>query len=80
MWKSVRGGVGKCWGTCGKVCWGVGKVKGDMGRNVRVWKSVGKVRGDVGNVEKCVEVKGEVRGGVGKCWGSVEKCVEVWVR
>ena len=24
----------KCWGRCGKVCWGVGKVRGDAGRNV----------------------------------------------
>ena len=24
MWGSVGGGVGKCWGRCGKMCWDVG--------------------------------------------------------
>ena len=27
-------GVGKCGGRCEKVCWGVGKVRGDVGRSV----------------------------------------------
>ena len=31
MW-GVR--VGKCWGRCEKVCWGVGEVRGDVGRGV----------------------------------------------
>ena len=43
MWGSVGGGVGKCWGNCGKVCWGVEKVREDVGRSV-------------GGVGKCVEV------------------------
>ena len=38
----VGGGVRKCWGTCGKVCWGVGEVRGEVS---------GKVRGDVGREE-----------------------------
>ena len=25
------GGVGKCWGRCEKVCWGVAEVRGDVG-------------------------------------------------
>ena len=28
------GGMVKCWGRCGKVCWGVGEVSGDGG----VWE------------------------------------------
>ena len=35
VWKSV-------WGECGKVCWGVGRVRGE------VWGVWGKVRKDVG--------------------------------
>ena len=34
------GGVGKCWGRCGKACWDVGKM----------WKSVG---GSVEVLGKC---------------------------
>ena len=43
MWGSVLG----CGGRCGKVRWGVKKVRGDVGRSV-------------GGVGKCVEVWGEV--------------------
>ena len=44
VWKTVRGGVWKCWGRCGKVCWGVGKVSlcGERCRGVEkcvgVWR------------------------------------------
>ena len=41
MWESV---LGECGGD-GKVCWGVGEVRGDVG----VW---GEVRGDVDGVNK----------------------------
>ena len=38
------GNVGKCWGRCGKVCWGMGKIKGNEGKSVRgmgkMWQSV----------------------------------------
>ena len=37
----------KCWGRCGKVCWGVGKVRGDVGRLGR-------------GVGKCVRLWGKV--------------------
>ena len=29
--KEKRGGVKKCGGMCGKVCWGVGEVRKDVG-------------------------------------------------
>ena len=41
MWE---GGVEKYWGRCGKVCWGVRKVRVDVGRGV----------------EKCVRLWGKV--------------------
>ena len=55
VWKSVLGcgvgvdvgGVGKCWGRCEKVCWGVGEVREDVGR------SVGE------GVRKCIGVWGK---------------------
>ena len=53
-------GVGKCWGRCGKVCWGEETWEGEE-------KGVGKRWGGVGGL-------GEVRG-VEKCGGDVEKCV-----
>ena len=37
VWGNVLGcggGVEKYWGRCGKVCWGVRKVRGDEGRGV----------------------------------------------
>ena len=40
-------GVEKCWGRCGKVCWGVRKVRGDVGRLGR-------------GVGKCVRLWGKV--------------------
>ena len=46
MWGSVLGCGGRCGkvlGRCGEVCWGVEKVRGDVGRGV-------------GGVGKCVEV------------------------
>ena len=57
--------VGKCWGRCEKVCWGVGEVKGDVGIGVR------GVRTCCGRCEK-------VCWGVGKCWEGVRKCVGMW--
>ena len=32
--------MGKCLGRCGKVCWGVTKVKRDVGKCVKVWEEV----------------------------------------
>ena len=34
-----------CWdvGTCGKVCWGVGKVRGGVGKCVGMWGSGAEV-------------------------------------
>ena len=52
---------GSVWGECGKVVWGVGKVRGDVGRGMGFW---GKVRGDVKGVKKWWESAGR---GMGKC-------------
>ena len=41
------GSVGKCGENCGKVCWGVGEMKGDVERGVGkcagVWKRCGEM-------------------------------------
>ena len=51
----VRGDVGKFWGRYGKVCWGVGKVRGDVGRGVgKCWERSGKMCWSVGEVGKDV--------------------------
>ena len=37
VWGEVREAVGKCWGRCGQVCWGVGglgEVREDVARGV----------------------------------------------
>ena len=31
------------WGRCGKVCWGVEKIKGNEEKSVGVWGRCGKV-------------------------------------
>ena len=92
VWKSVLGvgvegdvgGVGKCWGRCEKVCWGVGEsvleVKREVGRGVGGREKVlGEVRESVlgcgevvGRCEKVCWNKGEVGGDVGECWGRCE--------
>ena len=60
MWKSV-------WGECGKVCWCMRKVKGE------VWGSVEKVKGDVETVKKC--------GGMcGRVYRVSVECVGAWGR
>ena len=65
MWRSVGRGVGK-------VYWGVGKVREDVGRGVG--RSVLACRGGVGKCwGRCVEC-GEV---LGEVWG---KCIGVWGR
>ena len=51
LWESVWG---EC-GGCGKVCWGVGEMKKDVGG----WR---EVRGDVGCVKKCDGRCGRVYG------------------
>ena len=69
VWGSVLG----C-GRCGKVCWGVGKVRGDVRRGVgkgkgrcgKVCWGVGKVRGDV---------RRGVRKGKGRCGKVLMGCV-----
>ena len=56
VWESVFGGMKKFWGKCGKVCCGVGKVRG---------KCREKCRGcgeECWGIGKCVE-------GMGKCVG-----------
>ena len=62
------GGVGKYWGRCEKVCWGVGEsmleVKGDVERGVR-------------GREK---VLGEVRESILGCGEGVRKCVGIGER
>ena len=63
----MKGGVGKCWGRCEKVCWGEGEVKGDVGKGV-------------GGVRTCWGRCGKVCWGVGKCWEGVRKCVGMWER
>ena len=83
MWESVLD-VGENEERCGKVFWGVRKVRGDLGgvrKGDRVWREVwGCVRKCVGvwgrcgkrvgvGVGKCARVWGNVGGGVGKCWG-----------
>ena len=65
-----KGGVGKCWGRCvgcgnwgkcEKLCWGVGKVREDVGRGVgKCVRGVKKCWGRCGGCEK-------VCWGVGKC-------------
>ena len=42
------------WGRCGKVCWGVGKIRGDVGKCVGVgvgkcWERCGEVYWGMGN-------------------------------
>ena len=51
MWESV-------WGERGKVCWGVGEVRRDVGKGMGVW-------GEMGVVKKC-------GGGMGKFGVSVD--------
>ena len=56
-------------GRCGKVWWGVGMVKGDVGRSV----------GGVEGCGKCREMLREVWGSVLGCGGRCEKLLgEVW--
>ena len=71
--------MGDCvWGECGKVCWVVGKVGGE------IWRVWGKLRRDVGDVKKFwgnvwESEWGECGGCRKVCWGEGEgKCVGVW--
>ena len=72
------------WGRCGKVCWGVGKIKGNEEKSVggvgKVWQSVldvGEVRGEVWGVWESVwERCGKVCWGMGK--GELANLWGVW--
>ena len=64
----VDGGVGKCWGRCGKVCGGYKKILGE------VWESVLRCGEGKGKCRGC----GEVCWGIGKCVEGMGKCVGVW--
>ena len=76
VWDELMGAVGEVsdsvWGECGgcgKVCWGVGEVRGNVERLVGVWENIW------GNMKRCVGVWKEVRGGVGEVLGKVWKSV-----
>ena len=51
--------MGKCWGRCGKVCWGVGGGEERCG-------SVGKSEKVCWGVDKCWGRCGEMCGGYGE--------------
>ena len=77
--------MGKCGESCGKVCWGVGEVKGYVERGMRkcvgeVWRNVGKcvgVWGEVREDERCGGLWKSVLGCGGNFGGGIGKCEEV---
>ena len=55
----IQGGVGKCWVRCGKVCWGVGKVRKRRGSMGKCWRKAWEsMLGCEGGVGKCVGMWG----------------------